>query len=259
MYLYPELSNSLEYRADHQVRELGDDKSKSERLPVVNLGLLFSRFKDIPSADEERLNLRNNSRGDEDEAEHRKNLVLQVDGSLPKHPIRETVEQRGKDVQGRLVGDVFGVPEERDTVPLVDDLALLPQARCELLGLFVVSDRSAQSILFDRLEFFLNRSVFRGVEPDLRPIVFPRQLARDDVDHVFSGVTSGRTGRAGPFEVIFDGRGLVTDRTVVDRLAPSSEKEQVVELVEQRGTRLMDGNEDYCKPKGESVPSGGAY
>jgi hypothetical protein len=50
---------------------------------------------------------------------------------------------------------------------------------------------------------------------------------------VFSGVTSGRTRRAGTLEVIFDGRGLVTDRTVVDRLASSSEQEQVVELVEE--------------------------
>lgn len=250
--------NSLEYRADHQVRELGDDKPKGERLPVVNLGLLFSRFKDIPPPDKQRLDLRDNSGGDEDETEHSKDLVLEVDRPLPKHPIREPVEQRGKDVQGRLVGDVFGIPEERDTVPLVDDLALFPQARCKLLGLFVVSDRPAQSVLFDRLEFFLNRSVFRRVEPDLRPIIFSRQFSRDNVDHVFSWVTSGRTRRAGTFEVIFDGRGLVTDRTVVDRLASPSEKEQVVELVEQRGTRLMDGNQDYCKPKGESVPNGGA-
>jgi hypothetical protein len=256
--VYREQLNSLKYRADHQVREFGDDKPKGERLPIVNLGLLFSRFKDIPPPDEERLDLRDNPGGDKDEAEHSKDLVLEVDRPLPKHPIREPVEQRGKDVQGRLVGDVFGIPEERDTVPLVDDLALFPQARCKLLGLFVVSDRSAQSILFDRLEFFLNRSVFRGVEPDLGPIVFPRQFSRDDVDHVFSGVTSGRTRRAGTFEVVFDGGGLVTDRTVVDRLASSSEKEQVIEFVEERGTRLMDSNEDYCKPKGESVPDVGA-
>ena len=67
--------------------------------------------------------------------------------------------------------------------------------------------------------------MFRRIEPDLRPIVFPRQFPRDDVDHVFSGVTSGRTRCAGTFEVVFDGRGLGTDRTVVDRLAPSSEQE----------------------------------
>lgn len=217
--------NSLKNRADNQVRELGNDKPEGERLPIVNLGLLFSRFKDIPPPDEERLDLRDNPGGDEDEAEDRKDLVLEVDRPLPEHPVREPVEQRGKDVQGHLVGDVFGVPEERDTVPLVDDLALFPQARCELLGLFVVSDRSAQSVLFDRLEFFLDRSVFRRVEPDLGPIVFPRQFSRDNVDHVFSGVTSGRTRRAGTFEVIFDGRSLMTDRPIIDRLASSSEKE----------------------------------
>ena len=71
------------------------------------------------------------------------------------------------------------------------------------------------------------------------------------VDHVFCRVGVGRAGSVVSTEVLLDSRCVVTDVTEVDSLATLCEKQKSIELSEQKGGRLMDGDQNGLTNVGE--------
>lgn len=85
----------------------------------------------------------------EDETEDGEYLQLQVGSAITDHPEGETVEKTRKDVQRKLVGNVFGIPEQGYRIPMAYDFALFPETGREFFTLFVVCNRPGQGIFFD--------------------------------------------------------------------------------------------------------------
>lgn len=68
----------VEHSADKQVRKLGDNKARNKETLVVYLALLLSYLKDVAAVDKERLQLANNTQGNEDKVKDGKEILLQI-------------------------------------------------------------------------------------------------------------------------------------------------------------------------------------
>jgi hypothetical protein len=108
-------SDSLEQSAEQKVRKFGHNKPIGESGPGVDLCHLFSLLEDVSTANEKRLDLRNDSRGalritvrfgrsgssadlHKDKAEDTEYLELKIRSAVSDHPVGESVKQSGEDV-----------------------------------------------------------------------------------------------------------------------------------------------------------------
>lgn len=89
----PVPAGEVENGADTEVGEFRDDETGDEGDPGIHLGLLFASVVDIAALDEQRLELVDDTGGDEDEVEDREHFQIQRGYTGTGAPEGETVEQ----------------------------------------------------------------------------------------------------------------------------------------------------------------------
>ena len=230
--------------ADDEVGHLRDDETGGEGSPVIHLGLLLSGLVDITTVDEQRLELRDDTRGDEDIVEKgEEDQLLLLDG-VANLPEGESDKESDANVEGKLVVDVVNVAIQADVHALSDEPGLSPHVGSELMSVVSGSRRLARSVVDDVFEVLLHLGLLGRVKPDLVPIPFTCMSAGNNINHELCGVDTLRTGYTFSVEVVFDSLAVVTDITEVNGLTSFSKQQEGVELSKELGRRLMDGDQD---------------
>lgn len=162
-------------------------------------------------------------------------------------------------MQEDLAHDVRHVAIIPGECPLEELLSLGPSRGSVFAGpIDVFCNGLALALLLDFRDFLAQLFVLFALFPDLGPVLVPG--ATDDVDGPFtergqhcSTCLPSDPPWIGPFlnllraislKVLDHGFPVFADRTIVYSLSSSSKQQQVVELEQQLGTRLMDSRQD---------------
>lgn len=103
----------------------------------------------------------NNTWCDEDVVEKSKEDELLVSYSVANLPETETDEQRGTNVESKLVVNVVDVAVHADVRPVCNNLGLSPEIHGELMAIIRGSGLFASSVSDDVVEVLMHASRFR--------------------------------------------------------------------------------------------------
>lgn len=201
------------------------------------------------------LDLREDQGREDRDLEHDEDAVLQARARVVELQEHQPGQQGDDDVVEEAGEAVVGRAIKRLVLPFVDHFDLVPQRRGVLLGLGLGPHADvAHALGLDAEDGLLGLGQLVGIRPDLAPVFVADawRLARSDgVEHPFGWIRVRRADRAVLFEVVAQNLGIPTYVAEVDRLAAPLEEKQAVEVLEERGIRLMDGAEDGLPGGGE--------
>lgn len=147
-------------------------------------------------------------------------------------------------MKGKLVVDVVDVAEEGNVHAVRHELDLLQHGGSKLVAVVDSAWRLRGGLGNDAVEFLADLVVLGRCKPHLVPVLALRERAGNDVNHVLGGIDLLGARSAVATKVVLDRLGMFANIAKVDRLAALGEEKEGIELGEQLGRGLVDGDED---------------